>query len=164
MWKADFAGSRRAEPMIVPSGGFEGFPLRILIVEDDWLLAMDLRAVLEQRGHEVVATAADLPEAIAAARRTSPDLALVDLNLRDGRTGPKISAAVTSGTNTSVIFVTANPEAIPADFAGAIGAIQKPWRQEVIDEILLFVRRYRNEPAATPPPSLILPSGRANGA
>jgi hypothetical protein len=36
-------------------------PLRILVVEDDWLLALDLKSVLERRGHEVVGTAQTQP-------------------------------------------------------------------------------------------------------
>ena len=132
-------------------------PLRILVVEDDWLLALDLKNVLERRGHEVVGTAADATEALAAALQASPDLAFVDVNLRDGPSGASISSAVVRETKTPVVFVTANPEAIPGDFACALGAIEKPWRPEVIDEVLHFIDRHRTDPMTQPPSRMILP-------
>ena len=79
-------------------------PLRILVVEDDWLVALDLKHMLERRGREVVGTAADATEALAAALRTSPDLALVDVNFRDGPSGASISAAVVRETKTPVFL------------------------------------------------------------
>ena len=142
--------------MTVLGGGRTTAPLRVLIVEDDWLLALDLKHVLEPRGHKVVGMAADTAEALAAALRTSPDLAFVDVNLRDGRTGTSISAAIRKQARTAVIFVTANPEDIPADFAGALGAIKKPWKPEVIEEVLHFVNRYRTDPLTPPPQQMIV--------
>ncbi|OWP46488.1 response regulator, partial [Pseudomonas nitroreducens] len=53
---------------------------RILIIEDEALVAMELRFVLEDLGHEVVGTAADAPSARALAAETEVDLALVDIH------------------------------------------------------------------------------------
>ena len=49
----------------------------ILIIEDEALVAMELRFVLEDLGHEVVATVADAASALAIVRETDIDLALV---------------------------------------------------------------------------------------
>jgi two-component system, response regulator PdtaR len=62
---------------------------RVLIVEDEALVAMDLRESLEDMGYKVVGVAADSARAFEMAAM-EPDLALVDLNLRDGLTGPEI--------------------------------------------------------------------------
>ena len=59
-------------------------PLRVLVIEDDALIAMMLAEVLGDMGHEVCATAGTPAEAIAAARRENPDLVLSDVKLRNG--------------------------------------------------------------------------------
>ncbi|MGE0725779.1 MAG: response regulator, partial [Alphaproteobacteria bacterium] len=60
---------------------------RILIVEDEILVAMELEYILREAGHDVAGIAADTS---SVGRLAAPDidLALVDLNLRDGVTGP----------------------------------------------------------------------------
>ena len=59
-------------------------PLRVLVIEDDALIAMMLAEVLGDMGHKVCATAGTPAEAIAAARQENPDLVLSDVKLRDG--------------------------------------------------------------------------------
>ena len=57
---------------------------RVLIVEDELLIALDLQDTLEDDGHEVVGIARDMATALSHAQDAS--VALVDLNLTDGRT------------------------------------------------------------------------------
>jgi CheY-like chemotaxis protein len=59
-------------------------PLRVLVIEDDALIAMMLGEMLSELGHRVCATAATPTDAIAAARREGPDLLLSDVKLRNG--------------------------------------------------------------------------------
>jgi two-component system, response regulator PdtaR len=59
-------------------------PLRVLVIEDDALIAMLLGEMLSDLGHRVCATAATPAEAIAAARQENPDFLLSDVKLRDG--------------------------------------------------------------------------------
>lgn len=56
-------------------------PLKIVIVEDDALIAMFLEELLELEGHQVCATAASQDQAVAAALRYQPDLMIVDGSL-----------------------------------------------------------------------------------
>ena len=49
--------------------------MRILIAEDETIIRLDLRDLLERAGHEVVAEARDGEEAVALAREHEPDLA-----------------------------------------------------------------------------------------
>ncbi len=58
--------------------------LRIVIVEDDVLIAMDLADLLGGMGHDVRAIARTEVEAVAAAARCQPDLMIVDANLEKG--------------------------------------------------------------------------------
>ena len=71
---------------------------RILIIEDEALVAMELRFVLEDLGHEVVGTAADAKAAHALAAETEIDLALVDIHLSDGATGIELQLHRRSGS------------------------------------------------------------------
>lgn len=54
---------------------------RILIVEDEMLLAMNLEDMLQELGHEVVAVAARIPQALTLASNSDINLAILDLNL-----------------------------------------------------------------------------------
>lgn len=129
-------------------------PLKILIVEDEPLLAMDLESHVEGLGQKVVGIAQDSSEAMALAKSASPELAFVDVNLRDGRTGPRIAAELAEKHKVVVVFVTASSEQIPPDCSGALGIIPKPWKPDTIEHWISFARaRCRSEP----PPSLSPP-------
>jgi CheY-like chemotaxis protein len=58
--------------------------LRVMIVEDDGLIAELLAEVIEGFGHEVCAIEAGERDAIAAAAREKPDIMIIDVNLRQG--------------------------------------------------------------------------------
>src|SRR5436309_682752 len=55
--------------------------VRILIAEDETIIRLDLRDVLERSGHEVVAEARDGEEAVALAREHEPELAVMDVKM-----------------------------------------------------------------------------------
>jgi DNA-binding NarL/FixJ family response regulator len=57
---------------------------RILVLEDDYYVATDLQAVLEDSGAQVVGPFADAADALSAIEREQPDCALVDINLGQG--------------------------------------------------------------------------------
>ncbi len=123
---------------------------RILIVEDEMLVAIDMEAILQQRGYQCAGIAPDLDTA-AEYFDTSLDLALVDLNLRDGRTGPEIGARLSS-RGVPVIFVTANPEQLGQGIAGTIGVITKPTNEyALVDAVEYALSRTLGMPAEVPP-------------
>ena len=98
----------------------------ILIIEDEALVAMELRFVLEDLGHEVVATVADAASALAIVRETDIDLALVDIHLSDGPTGVALGRELGQDFGVSVLFMTANPGMVRNGVAGTIGVLTKP--------------------------------------
>jgi len=59
-------------------------PLRILVVEDDVLIASLLSDMLAEMGHKVCAVAATEADAVASAEALAPDLVIADARLRDG--------------------------------------------------------------------------------
>ena len=97
----------------------------ILIVEDEILVALEMEAILEDHGYHIVGIAADLEGALAYADRRI-DLALVDLNLRDGATGPEIGMRLANEHKAHVLFVTANPRQLGNGIAGTVGVLTKP--------------------------------------
>ena len=97
---------------------------RVLIVEDEILVALDLEDALVDAGYEVAGIAADRKEALAMAH--DADVALVDLNLRDGPTGIGIGMDLSEQFGVRVLFLTANPSSVTAGVPGAVGCLGKP--------------------------------------
>ena len=126
--------------------------LRVMIVEDQALLAMELELVLGDAGCDVVGCAMDRETAFEIAERERPMLALVDVNLLDGMTGPQIAHRLVTDYGTAVIFLTANPEQIPDGFAGALGAVSKPFDEQTITAAVAFARRFIVDRTVGDPP------------
>lgn len=127
---------------------------RILIVEDEMLVAMNLEGVLEDLGYEPVGIVPDLPAAVPFYDQKI-DLALVDLNLRDGLTGPQIGARL-SAKGVAVVFVTANPGLLGDGIAGAIGVITKPADEAAVKDAVEYALGCRGGTPLTPPACLRL--------
>jgi two-component system, response regulator PdtaR len=70
--------------------------MRILIVEDEALIAMMLTDSLEGGGHEVMGPAGTAAEALALCEAALPDLALLDVDLRDGCNGVILARALST--------------------------------------------------------------------
>jgi CheY-like chemotaxis protein len=100
-----------------------------LIVEDEIFVALDLERILIDAGYKVAAIAADSSGAIEAARDCH--FALVDVNLRDGPTGPGLATTLSGDYGLKVVFVTANPAQIDGA-NGALGYIRKPFSEAAI--------------------------------
>lgn len=113
-------------------------PARILIVEDEALVAMELRFVLEDLGHEVVGTAADSAAALKIAKETDVDLALVDIHLSDGPTGVTIGHELAVDHKVAVLFMTANPGMVRDGVAGAIGVLSKPTDERIVQDAVAY--------------------------
>lgn len=100
-----------------------------LIVEDEIFVALDLERILIDAGYHVAAIAADTESAIHAA--PGCEFAFVDVNLRDGSTGPAIAERMVHEFGMKVVFVTANPAQI-GDGDGSLGYIRKPFTDSSI--------------------------------
>ena len=99
-----------------------------LIVEDEIFVALDLERILTDAGYTVCAIAADRESALKAAGQC--EIAFVDVNLRDGPSGPDIARAIARDHGVKVVFVTANPAQIGG--APAVGFVRKPFSEQDI--------------------------------
>ena len=104
-------------------------PKTALIVEDEIFVALDLERILLDAGYRVCAIAPDSEAALAAAPQC--DFALVDVNLRDGMTGPQIARRIAEEHGVKVVFVTANPGQI-GDPCPGLGYVRKPFSEAAI--------------------------------
>lgn len=120
-----------------------GTGLRILVVEDEALIALELECLLDDLGYVTVGVAGSSTEAIELGRATAPDIALVDIHLIDGPTGIDVARTLSLDPRTSVVFMTANDKRIPPDFAGALGVIAKPYSERAVAGALRYVAALR---------------------
>lgn len=130
---------------------------RILVIEDEALVAMELRFVLEDLGHEVVGTAADARTARRLVEDTEVDLALVDIHLSDGPTGIELGRELGQDLGVTVLFMTANPGMVRNGVAGTIGVLSKPTDERAVQTAVDYALcRRAGRPVEYAPPELRL--------
>jgi CheY-like chemotaxis protein len=83
---------------------------RVLIIEDEPVIAMHLAQILSDMGHRVVDTAISRAEAVRSARQLQPDIVLADIQLADGSSGIDAVHEILVMFDVPVVFVTAYPE------------------------------------------------------
>jgi hypothetical protein len=116
------------------AGGIPMPAWRILVVEDEILIAMDLAGALEALGFDVVGPAATLAAGTSLLESSAPDGVLLDINLRNETSYPLARACIACGT--WFAFVTAtHPESIPQDFRTA-PRLAKPWTHGDLERLM----------------------------
>ena len=113
--------------------------LRILIVEDEILIALDMRTMLEAGGHTVVGIADTADHAVAAALRERPDLVLLDIALVGSRDGIDAAIELRARLDIPSLFITAHPDPIlrqRAQVAKPLGFLAKPLDEDVLRQLL----------------------------
>ncbi|HSV97023.1 MAG TPA: PAS domain S-box protein [Spirochaetota bacterium] len=101
----------------------------VIIVEDESIIAMDIAAVLAQRGYRVLATVADADEAVAKTGELSPDIVLMDIVLDNGQSGIDAARRINDLYDIPVLYVTSHADENTvrrARAAGPYGYILKP--------------------------------------
>ncbi|MBB3352936.1 MULTISPECIES: response regulator [Rhizobium] len=114
---------------------------RVLIVEDEFLIALDLGATVEGIGMQVAGLANDREQALRLA--PSSDIAFVDVNLADGPTGPELGRRLAEEHGIAVVFMTGNPETVADGVKGAVGVVQKPVMPSLVEQLLKYLAARR---------------------
>jgi CheY-like chemotaxis protein len=83
---------------------------KVLIIEDEPIISLDLQSIVREMGHSVAAIATTRDEAVRAARRTEPGLVLADIKLADGSSGIDAVRQILSEVQVPIVFITAYPE------------------------------------------------------
>jgi response regulator NasT len=106
--------------------------VRILIAEDETIIRLDLRDLLERAGHEVVAEARDGEEAVSLAREHAPDLAVMDVRMPN-LDGIDAARAILEERPIPVVMLTAYGQdelVARAVEVGVFGYLVKPFREQ----------------------------------
>jgi len=127
-----------------------GEPLRILIAEDETIIRLDLRELLERSGFEICAEARDGEEAVELARSEQPDLALLDVNM-PRLDGIEAARRILEERPIPIVIVTAYGEqelVSRAVEAGVFGYLVKPFRETDLLPAIATARARHDELAA----------------
>ncbi len=122
----------------------------VLIIEDEPVIAMDLEALLEDLGHNVVFIARTHREALAAMEEHTPGLVLADMRLADGSSGLDAVNEILGFCQAPVVFITAYPEQLlTGQRPEPAFLIVKPYRPETVKVVVsqaLFFNRVAHAP------------------
>ena len=134
--------------------------LRILVVEDEALIVMDMEAMIEDAGHEMVENAASVRAVRKLDPDLGPDLAFVDLQLAHGSSGLDAADHIRAvWPNALVVFVTANPGMVLPDIEHGDAVVPKPFSRNGLMTALSFLERGINAPPPDmPPPEGFIPN------
>jgi CheY-like chemotaxis protein/DNA-directed RNA polymerase specialized sigma24 family protein len=106
---------------------------RVLIIEDEPIIAMDIEAIVNELGHEVVGIAVTRDEAVALARSEQPGLVLADIQLADDSSGIDAVSDILDDIQLPVIFITAFPERLlTGDRPEPTFLITKPFQERTV--------------------------------
>jgi len=108
-------------------------PTRVLVIEDEPVIAMDVSGIVESLGHEVIGVASRQAEAVELARRHQPGLVLADVQLQDGDSGILAVQEIMRSMDAPVIFVTGFPERLlTGDRVEPAFIVTKPFDPETL--------------------------------
>ena len=107
---------------------------RILVIEDEAIIAMDITAIVEGAGHDVTGNARTRNEAVELARRDPPDMILADIQLADRSSGiDAVRHILKEMGEVPVVFITAFPERLlTGERPEPAFLITKPYSEEQV--------------------------------
>jgi CheY-like chemotaxis protein len=119
---------------------------QIIVVEDETIVALDLKSRLTRLGYHVPAVAATGPDAIALTEKHRPDLILMDIRLQGDMDGVEAVKIIQRRVKVPVIYVTAlsGADAIKrAKSTGPVGYLFKPFAEQ---ELLALIKTALHSP------------------
>ncbi len=121
--------------------------IKILIVEDEFTIAMDLEARLSQLGFEPVGIASDYQKALSLLAEHEVDIALLDINLGSGKSGIDLAKIINKRFHIPIIFLSAYSDEKTfqeAKEAHPMGFIIKPFKDtDIAHSIRLALERFK---------------------
>ena len=110
---------------------------RMLIIEDEPLIASHIKQISESIGHRVIGIASTAKEAVELYRQEKPDIVLSDIQLADQSLGTDAIDAMELPETVPVIFITAYPEKLLRDKAeGPTYLITKPFKTDYVKAVI----------------------------
>lgn len=115
---------------------------RILVVEDEFLIAIDLADLLAEFGYEVCAIVRTADEALAAATRFSPDMVLTDVHLAQGSSGLDAAKRIREKLGIPSFFISGSIDCAMMEEAresAPLGFVSKPFEPRALQSALAKV-------------------------
>ncbi|MEG3162988.1 response regulator [Sphingomonas sp. PB2P19] len=134
---------------------------KIIIAEDDLMIADMTEQFLNERGYEVCGIAMTVKSAIELVRLHEPDLLLLDLRLADGGLGTEVVAEVGMSDGVGILYATGNMSQLALTSENGHGCISKPYRPNDLVralETVLDIAKTGDVPAVIPNGFHLLPS------
>jgi len=126
--------------------------LKVLIAEDELMIADLLEETLIISGYEVCGIARTVDEAVALAELHKPDLAVFDVRLARGGRGPEIARRLSGRATIGILYATGDDvRHSTLTRADGSASIAKPYRNEDVARALVIVREVMTLGTATPP-------------
>ena len=115
--------------------------VRILVVEDESIIQLDIQHQLQRLGHSVVGCAASGEEAVVQAAELKPDLVLMDVRLAGPMDGIEAATQIRAAREVPILFLTAHHAALGQQQQAALHPhVKKPFRsvelEAAIDQLL----------------------------
>lgn len=107
---------------------------RVMVIEDEAIIAMDITAIVREMGHSVTGVARTRKEAVALAAKERPDLILADIQLADNSSGiDAVNDILAQFEDIPVVFITAFPERLlTGDKPEPAFLITKPYSEDQV--------------------------------
>lgn len=125
--------------------------LKVLIVEDEFLVADMAEEILNAHGYEVCGIACNVAEAVALDRQHRPDLAIIDLRLADGEAGTDVAARLSERSGVGILYTTGNMAQIILTAVDGHACLAKPYHGAELLRSLEIVAGIAATGTATPP-------------
>ncbi|MFN8286825.1 MAG: response regulator [Chitinophagales bacterium] len=133
--------------------------IRILIVEDESLVALDMSDMLTRLGYEVLPAAYSYDEAVAALQEHKPDLVLADINLSGEKTGIDLARFIRKEYAIPIVFITSHSDKGTVAEAAATqpnGYLVKPFSEEdLFTSVEVALSNFSGKAEESAKPSLI---------
>jgi CheY-like chemotaxis protein len=101
---------------------------KVLIAEDDLMIADMIEEVLVDAGYEVCGIARTVAEAVMLGRRHRPDLAIIDIRLADNGIGTEIAAELSTLGRVGILYATGNMSKVFLTATNGDACLSKPYR------------------------------------
>lgn len=108
-------------------------PIKILIVEDNVIIADDMQSMLEDIGYEIVGNVIIYEQAVEVLKKKQVDLVLIDIILASDKTGIDLGRHIRENYNIPFVFVTSNSDRATVEKAKDVkpnGYLVKPFEQQ----------------------------------
>lgn len=124
---------------------------KVLIAEDDLMIADMTEMILVENGYEVCGIARTVPEAVALGRRYKPDLGVFDQRLADGGLGTEIAAQLGAPGDLGILYATGNAAHVMQNAVDGHACLTKPYSPADLLRSLDLVTEIVATGTASPP-------------